>query len=127
MFIELLLLGGAIHSGVNAYKKFSNPSSETELKIGTIPSETKATLETDLCHQQMAEISKNVVQNEITEADKKYSYYLSVSLLALGLTVTGALLFPPLTLLSVPVLIYVSLPIFEDAYMDVFKERKLKI
>ena len=73
----------------------------------------------------MAQMSANSAQNEIAVADKENSLYLSISTLGVGLTSAGALFFPPLTLLSVPLLIYVSTPIFEEAYVGFFKQRKL--
>jgi len=125
MFIQLLLLGGLVHSGIKAYKNFTNSASEIILEKTPKFSDAKTSLVTDLRHQQLAEISSSHTQNEITKADKENSHYLSISSVGLGLTSAGSLFFPPLMLLSVPVLIYVSLPIFEDAYRGGFQHRKL--
>lgn len=125
MFVQLFLLGSVIHSGVKAYKKYKTPLSDTNIDDSSLNSKSEQTQITDLHHQQIAQISTSSAQNEIAEIDKENHRYLSISTLGLGLTSAGALFFPLLTSLSVPVLIYVSLPIFEEAYMGVFKQRKL--
>ncbi len=53
-------------------------------------------------------------------------HYLKVSSLGLGFAVVGNLIFPPLTLLSLPIFGYSTLIVFEDAYNSL-KTRKLRI
>ncbi len=125
MIVYLLLLGSVIYSGIKTYKNFSNPPAESDLNESSLSHEPEQTPATDLRHQQMAQMSANSAQHDIATTDKENNRYLSISTLGVGLSSAGALFFPPLTLLSVPVLIYVSTPIFEDAYMGFFKQRKL--
>ncbi|HDN26462.1 MAG TPA: heavy metal translocating P-type ATPase [Thioploca sp.] len=104
----------------------SNPHKKTT--IGKVKSEKTNSLSTDLRHQQMADISSSTTDNdEIREFDQETNYYLSISSVGLGLATAGSLVFPPLSLLSVPVSMYVSLPIFHDVYRGIVQERKLKV
>jgi Cu2+-exporting ATPase len=129
-----VLIGGVIGNvGIKVYKKLteekdtSSPSNlHKKLTLGK--TEKTKSLSTDLRHQQMAALSSSTTGNgEIREFDQETNYYLSISSVGLGLATAGSLVFPPLSLLSVPVSMCVSLPIFMDAYRGIVKERKLKV
>jgi len=56
--------------------------------------------------------------------DAHYFRFASVSL---GLSMAGSLLYAPLGLASVPLTLYVSLPVLENAYIAIFKELRFKM
>ncbi|MDM8566839.1 heavy metal translocating P-type ATPase [Candidatus Halobeggiatoa sp. HSG11] len=132
LLINLLLLGTVVHSGVKAYKKINKINSQDVLDT-ELPAKSEKTPSTehvepkDLRHQQMEEISSNTAQDEIDEFDKKNTQYLSASAVGLGLATSGALFFHPLSLLSVPILFYVSTPIFQESYVGIIEEKKLNV
>jgi Cu2+-exporting ATPase len=129
----LFVSSGAMYAGLRTYKKFTgkestHSSSNTEKKVTHLNVKSEKPLTTDLRHQQMAEISSSTTgNNEISEFDQEANYYLPISITGLGLATIGVLGFPLLTLLSVPISLYVSLPIFRDVYRGIVKERKLKV
>ncbi|EDN70595.1 cation transport ATPase [Beggiatoa sp. PS] len=131
--IPFLLAGGVAYVGIKTYKKFigkesTHSSSNTEKKVTHSNVKSDKSLPTDLRHQQMAALSSSTTGNsEISEFDQEVNYYLPVSITGLVLATVGMLVYPPLSLLSVPVSLYVGLPIFRAAYQSLFKERKLKV
>lgn len=61
------------------------------------------------------------------QIDREIDQHLMISLSTLGLSTIGALIYPPLSLLSLPGLVYVFLPWFKDGYNALVKERKLRM
>jgi cation transport ATPase len=55
------------------------------------------------------------------------SHYFRLASASLGLSMAGSLIYPPLALASVPFTVYVSLPVFERAYIALFKELRFKM
>jgi len=138
MLIELFLVsGGIMYAGASAYKKLGGNTyfSSNLKKMAKSKLKSEKTFSTDLRQQQIIALSSSNTENaEISELDseldqenKETNYYLSVSSIGLGLATTGALVSPPLSLLSVPVSLYASLPIFQLTYQSIFKERQLKV
>ena len=77
-------------------------------------------------HQQLKEISSDEDQHETSKANKEVNRCLAVALTSLGLATAGALVYSPLSLLSVPGIVYTSFPVFKDAYKSL-KEGKIGI
>jgi Cu2+-exporting ATPase len=59
---------------------------------------------------------------QIQRRDQRYFTLSSVSL---GMSLSGALFYPPLGPASVPFTVYASIPFFEQAYEALFRERRL--
>ncbi len=126
---------GVVSVSIKAYQKLTekketlSPSNPDKKKtLGKVKSEKTKPLSTDLRQQQMANISSSSTDNrEISEFDQETNDYLFISSVGLGLATAGSLVFSPLSFLSVPVSLYVSLPIFRDVYRGIAKERKLKV
>ena len=76
----------------------------------------------DVRRQQLKEIIPTVDETDISGAEKKINRHLAISLASLGLATTGSLLYPPLSLLSVPGAVYICIPFFQKAYQSLFKE-----
>jgi Cu2+-exporting ATPase len=55
------------------------------------------------------------------------SHYFGLASVSLGLSMAGSLIYAPLSLASVPLTVYVSLPVFENAYIALFKELRFKM
>ncbi len=63
---------------------------------------------------------------DMQQRQEEAGYDLKVSTLAMGLTGTAQLVYPPLLVIGVPMTIYSSWPIFIDAWKGIHKEKKLR-
>ena len=63
---------------------------------------------------------------ELAATNREIDHYLVVSGTGFGLAAAGALFSPPLTSLGLACTLYVSLPIFQDTYHSIVKERRLR-
>ena len=52
---------------------------------------------------------------------------LTISVIALGFSVAGRVIYAPLTLVSVPLILYMCLYLLQEAYSTIFKERRLGV
>ncbi|MEM7117057.1 MAG: heavy metal translocating P-type ATPase [Chloroflexota bacterium] len=60
-------------------------------------------------------------------AERDLNRYLAISSVTFALAAGGSIFFPPLIHLCPPGLIYVSIPIWKEAYQAIFKERRLRM
>ena len=75
--------------------------------------------------QNLEELSDDTP--EISDAEQRIDHYLAVSFASLGIAVAGSLFYPPLGFLSVPGLIYTTWPMYESAYIAIFKEHRVNV
>ena len=69
--------------------------------------------------QQLTEISTGVDETEERQANKKANQNLSLSLGGLGMATVGAVVYPPLALLSIPAIVYGGAwPIYTKTYQE---------
>ncbi len=78
-------------------------------------------------HEQLSEISKAKEVKETSEAEKKIDRYLVISVGCLGLSSVGSRLSPPLSLLSVPGLVYLTSFFFKRSYDLIRQEGKVTV
>ena len=76
--------------------------------------------------QQPGEALSSADKSRMNEVEKEVNQHLAISLSSLGLTIAG-MYYPPLSVLSLPGLVYVYIPSFKDAYDSIFKERRLRM
>jgi heavy metal translocating P-type ATPase len=74
----------------------------------------------------LAPVVAEPVHETFAQEETDVDHYLKVSGVGLGLAVAGHLLFPPLGLLSLPIIGYATLMVFEDAHNHL-KKKKLHI
>lgn len=72
-------------------------------------------------HQQLQEISSSPDEIEVSSAEKKLNRDLTIASVSLSLATAGALLYSPLSFLSVPGLFWITTVSFGYAYRA-FKE-----
>jgi len=77
--------------------------------------------------QQLNEIESGADQYQVHSLNGKNDRKVSISALSLGLATVGALVYPPLSLLSLPGIFYASASVFKSAYRAIAKERKTNI
>lgn len=80
--------------------------------------------ETDL--SQASAESPPLSLSEPGEYERKINRCLSLSIGSLGLATAGVLVCPPLQLLSGAVTIYTGYPVYQQAYLAIVKERRLR-
>ena len=77
----------------------------------------------DTRRQQLSELSSASDEVESSDAKKKHDRAFAISLASL-LLATGGLLYSPLSLLSIPGVIYLTRELYEGAYNSLVKEHK---
>ena len=118
MLLELLLLGGFAHAVRRSDQK---KAKKNHKKLP--PS----------LYEDMKKVVKNVdffggaVENDKNKEEKEANRDLAISTASFGIATAGALFYPPLSLLSVPGLIYVSVPIFNKSYQSLRKNKKVDV
>lgn len=111
MLLSSILLFGTITS-VTLYKRVRQPSKKIVLK------------KQKQIAKKLSELSKCQIETE-HQADKEIKHNLTISSTSLVLTTLGALVYPPLTLISLPLLIYVSGDLFNKAYDTIITKHKV--
>lgn len=56
---------------------------------------------------------------------KEINQLLSISSASMAMSAVGVLLYPPLTLLTLPALVYITIPVWRDAYRSLFYKREV--
>lgn len=77
--------------------------------------------------EQLATLSDTEEEEDVDAHTRELHKQMGVSLSALGLSVTGALVAPPLSLLSAPLLGYIAYARIADAYGTLVRERRLSM
>lgn len=77
--------------------------------------------------QAPAEASSSAASDAQAVERDTDAHYFRLASVSLGLSMAGSLIYAPLALASVPFTVYVSLPVFENAYLALFQELRLKM
>jgi len=134
MLLELLLLGGVAHAIRKSEQKKAKknqkkppPSLYEEMKIKVQHFDLDKMIQPLVGDSQCQSIKAffgETVENEKSEEEKEANRDLAISTTSLGLAIAGALFYPPLSLLSVPGWIYVSVPVFQKSYQSLLEKGK---
>jgi len=139
MLFELFILGGVAHA-IRSYEqkkakkthKNPPPSLYEEMKIQVQNFDLDKIdkmiqpLVGESQRQSLKAFFGERVENEKSEEEKEANRDLAISSTSLGLAISGALFYPPLSLLSVPGWIYVTVPIFHNSIQS-FRKKNRKI
>jgi Cu2+-exporting ATPase len=118
LLTSLLFFSGGIAAGVSLSKQILQKN---------VKKTSKAVLEKHKKAQQnLSSVSEHKDVSEI-QAEKEINRYLVVSNTSLVLTTLGGLVYPPLTIVSIPLLIYGSGYILKKAYDTVIKEHRIGV
>ncbi|MGB0384415.1 MAG: heavy metal translocating P-type ATPase [Ardenticatenaceae bacterium] len=117
-----------------AFKLSSDPTKIAENRLKRFKEEPKWPSfslfgrELGLRDEQLKEINRHRTDlGEISDAEKKANRELTYSSVALMLTTGGALFYPPLNLLSVPIILMTLRQYVVRAYRGVFHEKKVGV
>jgi len=72
-------------------------------------------------------VPTNSIQSDQDDDEKRDKRYLTVSFTSLGIATGAALFYPALGMISIVGLAYVSIPFFKNAYVSLFKEKRVRI
>ncbi len=143
MFItSIIIAGGTLMAGVKIYRERKRKmtirgglSKKENAKVVAqkIKKEKRNTWfpklrnQSDTRSQQLLEINKNKLENEISDEAKDINRRFAIASTSLGLTIMGGLLYPPLNLLSVPGLVYLCIPFMKSGINEIFREKRVGI
>jgi Cu2+-exporting ATPase len=95
--------------------------------IQTFKQDTTRPLWGDTRQPWLKKGSPTAGQIQVSQTEKELNRHLAVAVASLGLAAGGALIYPPLSLFSVPGVIYSSHPIFKNGYKSLIEEREVNI
>lgn len=127
MFPIGILIASAASASLLAYKKRKTKKRADKRIANQANSIEDVTTLEDLREQQLADMSPTVVNQEINALDQENDHYFPISVGGLVLATAGAAFLPILGLMSVPISLYASIPVFKMAYHNLVTERKFKV
>jgi cation transport ATPase len=113
LFINVCLVGGVVYAGVTTLLKRRPRKTVRWL----VPRN----------NQTPGGPSEVTPAGHMLPDERRASRSLTIASVALGLAVSGALWYRPLSLASVPLIVYGTLPVFEQAIAALITESRLKI
>lgn len=124
--LHLLIVGGAlIYTGI----KFLQVLEETEIKPPspvappalTTETQTESANSLTVVDTEVAEVEEDIYDIAKKNADREFA----ITTASFGLIIAGAVLLPPLTLLGLGGLAYLTVPIWKKGYKAVFQENQV--
>lgn len=150
MFVTGFAIAAGALSLANAYKKLSvrkklprflSPESmtspqhglpqssvaETQGALGNTKPEKATRLGENGPRRQLPTMTSRTPADTRGETDQvNADHYIATATAAMGLATAGAFIYPPLRLLSLPLVLYTALPLFQRSYNALCKEHRLK-
>ncbi len=129
MLLTLFITSGGILAGTALYQKRTRPHQELLWlnKLRTIKQNAATLLWNDTRQQQLlAHSSEHDIQAR-QQTEHQINRTVWVSVLSTGFAAAGYLLYPPLGLLSLPGIAYVSLDILHSAYRTLVAQRRANV
>ena len=111
--INVFIAGGVLYAGVKTFIKH-RPKKKTAWLAET-------------GSQAKQEPLSATDENGISQIEEETDRHFTISSVSLGLSISGALVYPPLGLASVPLTVYTSIPVFEKAYEALFQEGRIRM
>ncbi len=130
MLLELI---GIASIGLYAKRKYQNRhkkktgNTDSEVEKTSIKSRKKRIVPfLGGRHSQLLEefSDENNAENQVEKLNNRY---LNIALISFGFTIVGKFVYFPLTLLSLPGIVYIAIPPFLSAYNTLIKEKKASI
>lgn len=126
MIQSLFILGGLAYAGYKAYKEKratnSAPFKSSEITSAhKTPEQFHEPLPTEDKSLSIEGLPVRKKTQVIRLTDSEINHSMKVASTALGFSVVGVLTHSPLSLLSVPLLMYVAQPIYQDAFASVME------
>jgi len=118
LLTSMILFGGAITAGISLYKQIQHKKVKTNLS-------TKAGFKKPKKEpKNLSKVDEYKDKNDIA-VEKEINRYITVSSISLVLTTLGALAYSPLTVLSIPFLIYACVYRLKETYSITVNERQI--
>ncbi|MGB1249074.1 MAG: heavy metal translocating P-type ATPase [Candidatus Promineifilaceae bacterium] len=77
--------------------------------------------------QDVDQEATHLSQSPKSDAEKRLDRYIALSVGSIGVSAVSYLAFPPLILTTLPVLFYISVPLYEDAYEALAKDKQVRV
>ncbi len=122
MFLtSALVAGGVLYVGKRAYDIIQRPQKNlvSQLHAGAIPTSNGYSIIPNLSHTESEVDAHGALERYI-------DHNLAVSAVAMGLATAGALFYPPLSLVSIPIILYTCIDVFQNVHRALFKERRIR-
>lgn len=126
MLLEALVIGGLLY-GTKAIGNELAPYAKTWYRQRQKREKLGKLSEKDSRDRQRKNISSVTKEHQVTVQEKKINRKVAISGGTIAVAAVGNLFYPPLALLSIPGLLYVSTDIFKSAYNSLVKERRINI
>lgn len=123
--LGIFLFSGSLSAAYSAKRTVRGKAEETSVHGIEQPSDKKLSVPVPQDQQALVPTESRKAAS-VAEEEAVLDHYLKVTGVGMGLATIGHLLYPPVGLLSLPVLGYSTLVVFEDAY-DGLREKKLRI
>jgi Cu2+-exporting ATPase len=123
MIPAILLIPAAVYAGVKLFGKYKEKLSEESFE-----SQESSKMDKNVNDESQQDISLQVREQKIaSKYQKEIDNKFSLSLATLGLNAFGLAVYPPLTIISLPVLIYLCSSFIKNAYEDIVNKKKVGI
>ncbi|MEM7183346.1 MAG: heavy metal translocating P-type ATPase [Spirochaetota bacterium] len=113
--VPLIIACSVAYAGRKIYKGLASPKKK----------DLSSHSDTNNLTNELTSIGKSV-DDRIKAFNKEVDHCFPISAIALGLATAGSLFFHPLSIISVPISLYVSWPIFKLTIRSLFVEREVK-
>ena len=115
------LVAGAVSLGSNVYKRWQTKQKTRAFLVPAPPPVFPAP-----CPALVASPDETPALIESHLGALNPNHYIAAGATAMGLSTAGALFFPPIRLLSVPLILYTAMPLFRASYQALRYERRVK-
>lgn len=119
LIINVLIAGSVAYAGVNSYLAQRRRHAVAWLVAPTAAGDV-------LVPQVLEEVEIEDEAESAGEREVKLQHYLRVSTASLLLSVSGGLIYPPLSLVSVPLNLYTTIPLLEKTFLAMAEEGRVR-
>ena len=123
MIPALMILGSLVYAGYSTYKE-EKLKENASSAICLASNNEIATQFEPIIEKQDVTLSKPVSDYEVN--NEIIDHYLKVSGVALGSATLAAIIYPPLNLITLPLLLYSCIPVFKNAFNSIFIEKRIR-
>ncbi len=124
LLVNVFIAGGVIYAGIKTY--ISTRPRQRNMALVSVDNASSDGASARDEASSIGEGKKTVeiaILNGFSQVEEKVHDNFTLSTCAVALAALGSILYPPLAVVSVPITVYVSIPIFEDTYRGLINRR----
>jgi heavy metal translocating P-type ATPase len=119
MIPALMILGGLLYAGYSTYAE-GKAKKDPQAKNDPVP---KNAADTQIKKKPVTPVESTA---DYAASEEGIRHYLKVSGAALGTATLGAVLYPPLQWVTLPLLLYCCIPVFKNAFRGIMVEKRIR-